>query len=1056
MHRGDDPGKQAEETTRMISGFFIERPVFASVIAIVMVLAGAVSLSKLPVAQYPEISPPVITITASYPGASAEVLSETVAAPIEQQVNGVDNMIYMTSTASGAGSLNIHVTFEIGTDPDMAQVAVQNRVNIALPMLPESVAQRGVVVQKVSSSFLMLVGIYSPDDRYDPQYIANYANLYVLEELKRIPGANQAAILGMPNYAMRIWLKPDRMAQLGITTSDIRYAVSKQNQQYAVGQIAKSPTREPVEQTFSIVTTGTLNDPEAFENIILRAGRGGAIVRLKDVATVELGMQDYSVRTRMNHRPASLIAVYQQPGANAVDVSNRIRKTLEEMKEGFPDGIDYRIGMDTADFVRASIREVLTTFLEACLLVVLVVFVFLQSVRVTFIPILAIPVCIVGTAAGMLLLGFSINMLTLFGLILAIGIVVDDAIVVVENVERNMREGALSAKDAAKKAMEEVTGPIIATSLVLCSVFLPVAFLGGMTGQLYKQFAVTIAVSVVLSTVMALTLTPALAAILFERKPHKKKGFFLWFDNGFESLTRGYVRTVRLLIRNPAGALLVYAVILCSTIVLYATVPTSFVPEEDQGYIFAIAMLPDSASLDRTEEVDRAAAEIFASHGAVQDVSAFDGFSLVDSELKTDAGALFISLKDFEERKARGLRAQALIQDTLPRLAAIKDARVLPVNPPSLPGLGNMGGFELWVLNRGEGDTAKLAETTRRFVDEANRQPGLQGVSSSIQPYAQQLYVDVDREKAETLGIPVESVYDALQVCFGSAYVGQFARFGRLWQVIVQADAPYRSKPEDLNQIYVRSTGGTMVPLKSVIDIRYQAGPDIVTRFNSFPAAKVVGNAAPGHSSGQALAAMERVAADTLPPDFGFAWSGQAFEEKKAGGTSFMVFVFGLVMVFLILAAQYEKWSLPLGVLLAVPFAVFGALLLILIRGIENDIYFQIGLLTLIALAAKNAILITEFAAQKHREGLPLAEAALEAARLRLRPIVMTSMAFILGCVPLAIATGASANSRHSIGTGVIGGMVAATFIAIFFIPLFFVLCEKLGSRKREETRGES
>ncbi len=1031
----------------MISNFFIERPIFASVIAIVIVLAGAVSLSNLPIAQYPEISPPVITISASYPGASADIVSENVAAPIELQVNGADNMIYMTSTASGTGSLTIRVYFEIGTDPDMAQVDVQNRVNIAMPMLPESVVQQGVIVQKVSSSFLMIIGIYSPDERFDKKYIANYANLYVLEELKRIPGANQTSILGMPDYAMRVWIKPDRMAQLGITTSDIKSAVSKQNQQYAVGQIGKAPTNKPVEQTFSIVTTGMLKEPEEFGNIILRAGREGAIVRLKDVATVELGMQDYSVRTRMNGRTATFIAVYQQPGANAVNVSDDVRATLERLKKSFPDGIDYKISMDTTDFVRASIKEVLITFLEACFLVIIVVFIFLQSFRVTIIPILAIPVSIIGTATGMLLFGFSINMLTLFGLILAIGIVVDDAIVVVENVERNMREMKLSAKDASKKAMEEVTGPIIATSLVLCAVFVPVAFLGGMTGQLYKQFAVTIAVSVVLSTIMALTLTPAMAAILLEQKHKKKTGFFIWFENGFENLTRAYVKTVNLLITNPLKSLLFFTVILCSAIYLFRTIPTSFVPVEDQGYIFGISSLPDSSSLDRTEKVNSAAGEIFASHPAVKDVSEVDGFSLVDSQTKTDAGALFISLKGFEKRKSKDLTAQALIQKTLPGLAGIKEGLVFPVNPPSLPGLGNMGGFEFWILNHGEGDTAKLAEITNHFVAKSNKQPELQRVSSSIQPYSQQLFVDVEREKAETLRIPIDSVYDVLHVCFGSAYVSQFTRFGRLWQVIIQADAPYRSKPEDLNYLYVRSDSGNMVPLKSVVTTSYQAGPDIVTRFNNFPAAKVIGNAAPGFSSGQAITAMEHIAADILPSDFGFAWSGEAFEEKKAGGTSSMIFLFGLVMVFLILAAQYEKWSLPLGVLMAVPFALFGALMLIMIRGIENDIYFQIGLLTLIALAAKNAILITEFAVQKHKEGMSLVDAALEAARLRLRPIIMTSMAFILGCIPLAIATGASANSRHSIGTGVIGGMIAATFIAVFFIPLFFVLFEKLGSR---------
>ncbi|HOF04276.1 MAG TPA: multidrug efflux RND transporter permease subunit [Syntrophales bacterium] len=1036
----------------MISRFFIDRPIFAAVISIVIVLAGGVAMFNLPIAQYPEISPPQVQVSANYPGASAEVIAQNVASPIELQVNGADNMIYMNSVSTGMGTMTLTVFFDIGTNPDMAQVDVQNRVNIAMPQLPQSVQQQGVTVQKKSSSFLMVIGIYSPDGRYDQNYVANYANLYVLDALKRIEGANQTAILGSPDYAMRIWLKPDRMAQLGITASDVSNAIAQQNQQFAVGKIGQSPTDGRVEQTFSVTTKGRLTTPQEFENIILRASKdGSAIVRLRDVGRAQLGAKDYSVRTKMNGKTATLLAVYQQPGANAVHVSDQVKKTLEQMKKNFPDGIDYKIAMDSTEFVRASIKDVIITFFEACLLVILVVYIFLQSARATIIPILAVPISIIGTAIGMILFGFSINMLTLFGMVLAIGIVVDDAIVVIENVERNMEEFHLPPKEAAKKAMDEVTGPVIAIVLVLCAVFVPVAFLGGMTGQLYKQFAITIAISVVFSGIVALTLSPALAALLLRHKTGENKGFFKWFETFFLKITNGYTGGVAKVLRSTRTAMIVFVVMAGLTGFMFHITPTSFVPAEDQGYLFGITFLPDTASLDRTEEVGGRAAQFFMKHPAVQDVSEFAGYSLVDGALKANAGVLFISLKDFEQRKKQELQAPAILHAAFRSFSQIKEGLVMPSNPPSIPGLGNMGGFQFWILNRGDGDAAKLQAVTAKFIAQCHKQPELHGVNSTMNAYSQQLRVDVDREKAETLGVPVQNVYETLQILFGSAYVSQFNKFSRLWQVIVQAEPQYRSRPNDLTQVYVRSTDGRMVPLQAVVTMKYESGPDIVNRFNNFPAANVIGGAAPGYSSGQAIAAMERVAKEVLPEDFSFAWSGEAFYEKQAGGTSGLVFVFGLIMVFLILAAQYEKWSLPFGVLMAVPFALFGAVLSILLRGIENDIYFQIGLLTLIALAAKNGILITEFAVMKRAEGLSVYDAALEAARLRLRPIVMTSIAFILGCVPLAIATGASANSRHSIGTGVIGGMLGATLIAIFFIPMFFQLFETLSARREKK-----
>lgn len=1038
----------------MISHFFIDRPIFAAVISIVMVIAGLVAMAHLPVAQYPEISPTVIQVQASYPGASAEVISQNIAAPIELQINGADNMLYMTSNASGTGSMSMSVFFEIGTDPDMAQVAIQNRVNLALPQLPDAVQRQGVQVKKTSSSFLMVIGVFSPNDRYDSTYVANYANLYILDALKRIPGASQTAIMGMPDYAMRIWLKPDRMAQLGITASDVANAVRNQNQQFAVGQIGQAPTDGPVEQTFAVTTKGRMVEPVEFEQIILKAGRdGAALVRLKDVGRAELGAKDYSVRSRMNGKPTTIIAVYQQPGANAIEVSTQVQQALKELKKGFPDGIDYRIAMDTTTFVRASIQEVIKTFFEACLLVVLVVFVFLQSIRATLIPILAVPISIIGAFCGMLLLNFSINMLTLFGMVLAIGIVVDDAIVVIENVERNMRQLQLPPKEAAKKAMDEVTGPVIAIVLVLCAVFVPVAFLSGITGQLYKQFAITIAISVFLSGMVALTLSPALAVLLL--KPHEggKRGFFQWFERAFDSLTASYTGAVSFLMRRSFLTLVVFAALLGATFFLFKHLPTSFVPPEDQGYILGASFLPDTASLDRTQAIDAEAGRLLSGFAAVENVVEVDGYSLLDGQTKTNAGLFFVSLKDYEKRKARELQAPALMSEAMHAFLGLREGLVLPINPPSIPGLGETGGFEFWIQNRGEGDAAKLEEVVQGFIAAAAKRPELQGVSSTFHAASQQLRIDVDRERSENLGVPVGDVYDTLQILFGSTYASQFSKYGRLWQVILQAEPRFRSRPSDIEQVYVRSRDGMMVPLKAVVSLRYDVGPDIVSRFNNFPAAKVIGDAAPGYSSGQAIAAMETLARRTLPSDFSFAWSGQAYEEKKSGGASLSVFVFGLIMVFLILAAQYEKWSLPLGVMAAVPFAIFGALVAIWLRGIENDVYFQIGLITLVALAAKNAILIFEFAVLKRQEGLDIYEAAIEAARLRLRPIVMTSLAFILGCVPLAVASGASANSRHAIGTGVIGGMLGATLIAVFFIPLFFLLLEKASERLSRKTK---
>lgn len=1040
-----------------ISHYCIDRPIFASVISIIITLAGAVAMLKLPVAQYPDITPPQITVAATYPGADAQVVANNVAAPIEQQVNGADNMIYMNSSSSATGNMTLNVFFEIGTDPSLAQVDVQNRVNLALPQLPSAVQSQGIQVQKKSSAFMMVLAVYSAGERYDSTYVANYANLYILDAIKRIPGANQASIFGTPDYAMRIWLKPDRMAQLGITAADVQRAVANQNQQFAVGRVGQSPTGQAVEQSFAVTTKGRLTEPSEFENIILRANNNGAaIVRLKDVGRAELGQKDYSLRSTYQGRPATLIAVYQQPGANALDVSTAVTKTLSDMKATFPEGIEYKIVMDTTDFTRASITEVIHTFFEALVLVVIVVYIFLQSLRATLIPVLAVPVSIVGTFIGMSALGFSVNMLTLFGMVLAIGIVVDDAIVVIENVERNMHVHKMTPKDAAKRAMDEVAGPVVAIVLVLCAVFIPVAFMGGITGQLYKQFAITIAISVVISGLVALTLSPALAALLLKPQHGDKNAFFRWFERNFERMTNGYSSAVAFMIKRFVLALLLFAGMIVLILLIGQRIPSAFLPPEDQGYLLGAVIMPDAASLDRTGEVGKVASDFFMNDEAVEGVAIVNGYSLLDGQNKNNAGAFFVGFKDFEGRykDSETIKAQsapAVIQKAARAFSTVQGGIILPVNPPSIPGLGTTGGMEVWIQSKGDASIDQLAEMVANLVAKAKERPELGAITSTFNVFSRQLMVDVDREKAESLGVPVEDVYSAMQTMFGSLYVSQFNKFSRLWQVILQAEPAYRLKAEDLREIFVRSKNHDMVPLKALLTTRYVTGPDLLTRFNNFPAVKLTANPAPGYSSGQALNALEEVSAQIMTNDYALALSGEAFEEKKSGGASSQVFIFGLVMVFLILAAQYEKWSLPVGVLLAVPFALFGALLAVLIRGLSNDVYFQIGLTMLVALAAKNAILIFEFAVLNRETGMSAYDAAMTAARERLRPIVMTSLAFILGCVPLAIAVGASENSRHSIGTGVIGGMLAATVIAIFFIPLFYYLIERMFGEKDAE-----
>ncbi|VBB44074.1 Efflux pump membrane transporter BepE [uncultured Desulfatiglans sp.] len=1039
----------------MFSRFFIERPIFATVVSLIIVIAGLVAMSALPVSQYPSITPVQIQVTTTYPGADSKTVGDSVAAPIEAQINGVDNMLYMTSTSSSTGQMTITVYFTLDTDPDMAEVQVQNRVNLAMPQLPEAVVQYGVSVQKKSSSMLMIVAVTDDEGRYSPEYVTNYANVYILDAIKRVNGAGQAQIFGVPDQAMRIWMNPDRMASLGITTTDIQNAVAKQNALFGAGQVGQQPTDGPVQLTFPVVTEAPFVTPAEYENIILRAGQeGSAIVRLKDVARAEVGRRLYIDDNRLNGKPATFIAVYQQPGANGLEVSKAVRKTLQDMKRTLPEGIDYLIALDTTDFVRLSIKEVIHTLFEAIFLVVLVVYLFLQSFRATIICTVAIFVALIGTFPGMLALGFSINLLTLFGIVLAIGMVVDDAIVVVENVERNMTKNNLAPKEATIRAMEEIGTSLIAVVLVMASVFIPAAFLPGTTGQLYKQFAITIVISVALSGFVALTLTPAMCGLMLKHSSPPRRGPFAWFNRLFDRFTLAFGDAVVLMIKRMAVAFILLAVFMGVLVHLFRTTPTSFVPNEDQGYLMGLVMMPDAASLERTVETSSRIDAIFSKDPAVAVRSAINGYSLIDGQYKPNAATFFVSLEDFEERyssidRARKENARAVLQSAYAQAQAIDTGRFIPIPPPAIPGIGTTGGFEFWVQDKGSGDPARLYQITQDFLAKARQRPELSGLNTTFRAASQQLKAEVDREKSMLLGLPVEDVYSALQAQFGSITVSQFNQYSRVWNVVLQSDAPFRREPADITRIYTRSHNGEMIPLSAVVTARYVSGPDMVPHFNGFPAAQVTGSAAPGFSSGDAIAAMEQVAAEVLPEGYNYAWSGMAYEEKQSGGTSTAAFVFGLIIVFLVLAAQFESWTLPGSVMTAVPFGVLGALVFNWMRGLENNVYFQIGLLVLIGLGAKNAVLRVTFAVELRRQGLSVMEATIKAGEERLRPIIMTSLAFIFGVLPLAVATGAGANARHSIGTGIMGGMIGEATLAMLYVPLFFYLFDRWSERSK-------
>ena len=1039
----------------MFSRFFIDRPIFAAVISLFLVLAGLAAMRTLPIAQYPEIAPPVVTVQAVYPGASAEVLEKTVASPLENAINGVPDMIYMSSHSSSNGVLGIEVTFEIGAHIDDAALNVNNRVKQVESRLPEEVRRQGVTVERGSSSFLQVLAFYAPDGRYDDLFISNYVTLNVLDALKRLPGATNVQIFGAKDYAMRIWLKPDRLAQLKLATGDIVRVLNEQNAQFSAGKIGQAPIGKEQDLVYTITSAGRLTEAKQFGDIIVRSNPDGSTVRLADVARIELGSKDYDFVGRYNGKPATLVGIFLQPGANALDVAKRVRKTVDGLAERFPAGLTYAVPYDTTHFVAASIREVVFTLGEAMLLVFLVVYLFLQTWRATVIPLVAVPVSLLGTFAGLYVLGYSINTLTLFGMVLAIGIVVDDAIVVLENVERIMREEGALPREAAIKAMHEVTGPIVAIVLTLTAVFVPIAFLGGLTGELYRQFAITISIAVVISGLVALTLTPALCAVMLKPGEAGARGFFAAFNRWFGRVTGRYTAGVAFLIRRGALGVILFAGMVAITLGLWRHTPGSLVPDEDQGFYIGAVILPDGASLARTDRVVAKVEEAIRSNPANQDVVSFTGFDFLGGGFRNNAATLFVTQIPWDKRE---VTAAQLVGELFGKTAGIKEGLVLAFNPPAIFGLGTAGGYEFYLQNRGEGGAKRLNEVTQQFLQRVNSDPQLGFAQTLWRANVPQLFVDVDREKAKKLGVPINEVFAALSATLGTYYVNDFNKFGRTWQVLLSADPTYRTRPEDIGSVYVRSDKGDMIPLAALASVKYSSGPDSLDRFNNLPAVKIFGQAGAGYSSGQAIARVEQIANEVLPADFSYDWGGTSFQEKRSGGASTFALGLAVVMVFLILAAQYERWSLPFSVLFALPFGTFGALAAVSLRGLTNDVYFQIGLVTLLGLAAKNAILIVEYALLKKGEGISASAAAIEGARLRFRPILMTSLAFILGVLPLAISTGAGAGARHSTGTGVMGGMIAATFLAIFFVPLFFRLItdRRIGeSRSKAELMAE-
>ncbi|MCL7743933.1 multidrug efflux RND transporter permease subunit [Guyparkeria hydrothermalis] len=1043
----------------MFSKFFIDRPIFSTVLAIVIMIAGGAAFTGLPVEQYPKIVPPEVEVQATYAGADAATIAESVAAPLEQAINGVDDMLYMTSGSSDAGTMNLSVTFATGTDPDQAAIDVNNRVQRALPQLPQEVRDQGVVVNKKSSALLMVITLLSENEQFDTKFLSNYGLINIIDSLKRVDGIGDARLFGAQDYSIRVWFDPAKLAHFGLTQDDVATAIREQNAQFAAGKFNAAPNKKGEAFTYTISAEGRFSEVSEFENIILAAGGDGGTLRLKDVARVELGTKTYGFNATYNGKPTVPMGLYLAPGANALETVDQVREQMKQLAERFPGDMDYRIPLDTTDFVRISIKEVLKTFLEALLLVVLVIFVFLQKPRATIVPLVAIPVALIGALAGLFMSGMSINLLTLFGFVLAIGIVVDDAIIVIENVERLMREEKLNARDASIKAMEQVTGPIVATTLVLLAVFVPVAFIPGLAGEMYRQFAVALSISVVLSGVVALTLTPSMTALLLKNHKEKEPSLpFRLFNRGFDAFRDGYMKLVNFfLVAWPIG-LLVFAGVVVAAVVMLRSTPTGLVPEEDPGYFISAINLDPAASLERTGEVRDEYSRLVRQNPDVHMQVAFAGYDLLAGTQRSYKGVTFTRLKDWSERPDDDQSVQAAVGKAMGAGAQIEEGFIMSFVPPPIRGMSTTGGFEAYLQQRGSADVKALAQATNALVAAANQRPELAGVRTTFVDNTPQFRIDVDREEAYALDIPVAAIFRTMQGTFGTRYVNDFTLFGRNFQVNLAAEADHRANPEDLEQVFVRGGNQELVPISSVVSLTRTTGADVINRFNIFPAAKIMGQPAPGYSSGQALEAMQAVVDETLGGgDYTIGWVGSAFQELSSGSAGSIAFLLGVIMVFLILAAQYERWSLPFAVITAVPFAVLGALIAIWMRDLNIDIYFQVGLLVLIAMSAKNAILVVEFASKMHtQDGLSIKEAALKAARIRFRPVIMTSMAFILGVLPLAIATGAGEAARHSLGTPIVGGMILATYVAILFIPMFFELLqtgsEKLFGNRRKKT----
>ncbi len=1026
----------------MLSRFFIERPILASVVSILIVFAGAVSIFSLPISQYPEIVPPVVQVTASYPGADPRVIAETVAAPIEQQVNGVEKMLYMSSQSAADGSYTLNVTFELGTDIDMNTVLTQNRVSAALAQLPEDVQRQGVTTKKVSSALVLVLSVFSPDNRYDDLFLTNYVTINMKDTLSRIPGVGNIVLYPNKDYSMRIWLDADKLRARDLTVDDVVSALREQNVQVASGQLGQPPVPKDQVYQLNVNTLGRLANVEQFADVILKSNENTKTIRVKDVGKVDLGGKGYDFLSLFNGRPAATMVIYQSPGSNAIEVTNLLIKTLEELKKDFPPGIEYRELYKIADFVNASIHEVIKTLFEAFVLVVIVVFIFLQSWRATLIPMITIPVALIGTFAVMALLGFSINMVTLFGLVLAIGLVVDDAIVVVENVERNMAEFAMSPKEAAIKSMEEVSGAIIGITLVLMAVFVPPAFLGGITGQLFRQFSLTIAITMFFSAINALTLSPALCALILRPGHGPQNVFFRLFNNAFNRTTEWYARIVSLAVRRVGIMVILFAGLVLITFIAYKNVPTGFIPLEDDGLILINVQMPDGATLDRTKNTVEQTGKILDETNGVLSWGALVGYSMIDAA-RSNLATIFVPLEPWEERLKKGRSREVIMKELSGKFQTIYDGFVFTYTLPPVLGLGTGGGFEMQLLDKGDLGFQALEQAGMELAGAANQQPDLKSVLATFRSTYPNIYLDIDRTKALGLQVPLQSVFNTIQTYLGSTYVNDFNKFNRTWQVRVQGDSMFRRNPEDISKLFVRNKDGKMIPLGSLINARYEVGPMRVDRYNLYPTAKIMGQNAAGYSSGQALQTMEALAEKTLPPGMAFEWTNMAYQEKKAAGKAAITFGAAILVVILILAGLYESWADPISVVLVVPLAVLGAAVGLLIGQMDNNVYTQVGLVLLVGLSAKNAILIVEFAREARSKGKGVLEAVTEASRLRFRPILMTSLAFILGVVPLVTATGAGSVSRQSVGTAVFAGMIGVTVLGVFFIPVLYVLMQK-------------